>query len=82
MVVAAARGQSLAQMAIAWVLREQADGQVTTALVGASSPQQLEDSVGAVHHLSFTPEELESIDRLATDSDINIWAGARDSKTA
>jgi L-glyceraldehyde 3-phosphate reductase len=80
--IAAARGQSLAQMAIAWVLREQADGQVSTALVGASSPQQLEDSVGAVHHLSFTPEELESIDRLATDSDINIWAGARDSKTA
>ena len=79
--IAAERGQSLAQMAIAWVLRDQADGQVSTALVGASSPQQLEDSVGAVRRLSFTPEELAAIDRLATDSDINIWAGARDSKT-
>jgi L-glyceraldehyde 3-phosphate reductase len=80
--IAAGRGQSLAQMAIAWVLREQQDGQVTTALVGASSPEQLEDSVGAVRNLSFTPEELGAIDQLATDSDINIWAGAQESKHA
>ncbi|MFI7481420.1 L-glyceraldehyde 3-phosphate reductase [Kocuria sp. M1R5S2] len=78
--IAAARGQSLAQMAIAWVLREQAVGQVTTALVGASSPEQIQDSVGAVHRLDFTEEELAEIDRLATDSDINIWAGATESK--
>lgn len=80
--IAAARGQSLAQMALAWVLREQEDGQVTTALVGASSPGQLEENVGAVRHLGFTPEELAAIDRLATDSDIDIWAGARESKHA
>ena len=80
--IATARGQSLAQMAIAWVLREQADGRVTTALVGASSPEQLADSVGAVANLEFTADELEAIDRLATDSDINIWAGAQDSKSA
>jgi L-glyceraldehyde 3-phosphate reductase len=80
--IAAGRGQSLAQMALAWVLREQADGQVTTALVGASSPEQIEDNVGAVRNLEFTAEELAEIDRLAFDSDINIWAGAQDSKHA
>ena len=50
--------------------------------MGASSPEQLADSVGAVANLEFTADELEAIDRLATDSDINIWAGAQDSKSA
>ena len=67
-------------MALAWVLREQPDGQVTTALIGASSPAQVEENVAAVRRLEFTPQELAAIDELATDSGINIWAGAQDSK--
>ena len=69
--IAAARGQTLAQMALAWVLR---DPRVTSALIGASSVQQLEDNVGALANLDFTDEELAEIDRYATDSGINIWA--------
>ncbi|GGX59576.1 L-glyceraldehyde 3-phosphate reductase [Streptomyces fructofermentans] len=64
--LAKSRGQSLAQMALAWVLR---GGRVTSALIGASSPRQLEDSVAAVRNLEFSPEELTRIDeivRLAT----------------
>lgn len=60
--IAASRGQSLAQMALAWVLRE---GRVTSALVGASSPRQLEDSVSAVRNLAFDADELDRIDRIA-----------------
>ena len=68
------RGQSLAQMAIAWVLREQSKGSpVTSALIGASSVTQLEDSLAAVAKLNFTGEEAEAIDQFAVDSDINIW---------
>ncbi|MPY57927.1 L-glyceraldehyde 3-phosphate reductase [Streptomyces spongiae] len=59
--VAASRGQSLAQMALAWVLR---GGRVTSALIGASSPQQLEDSVVAIRNLDFAPEELTRIDEI------------------
>jgi L-glyceraldehyde 3-phosphate reductase len=73
--IAASRGQSLAQMAIAWVLR---DPRVTSALVGASSVQQLEDNLGAVTNLDFTDEELAEIDRYAIDSDINIWSASSD----
>jgi L-glyceraldehyde 3-phosphate reductase len=69
--LAAARGQSLAQMAIAWVLR---DTRVTSALVGASSVEQLETNVGAVDRLDFADDELREIDRHATESGINIWA--------
>lgn len=69
--VAQSRGQSLAQMAIAWVLR---DERVTTALVGASSPQQLTDTLGALENLEFTAEELAKIDEFARDGDINLWA--------
>ncbi len=68
--VARARGQSLAQMAIAWVLR---DHRVTSALIGASSVAQLDDSLDAVRNLDFTDEELEVIDRHAVDSGINLW---------
>jgi L-glyceraldehyde 3-phosphate reductase len=69
--LAAGRGQSLAQTAIAWVLR---DRRVTSALVGASSVAQLEANVGALDRLDFTDDELAEIDRHATESGINIWA--------
>jgi L-glyceraldehyde 3-phosphate reductase len=64
------RGQTLAQMAIAWVLR---DARVTSALIGARNLQQLEDSLAAVRQISFTDEELARIDRYATDAGIDIW---------
>jgi L-glyceraldehyde 3-phosphate reductase len=69
--VANARGQSLAQMALAWTLR---DERMTSTLIGASSVAQLEDSLGALDNLAFTPDELAEIDRYGTDSDINLWA--------
>jgi len=71
--LAAGRGQSLAQMAIAWVLR---DPRVTSALVGASSVAQLEANVAALERLEFADDELAEIDRHATDSGINIWAAS------
>jgi L-glyceraldehyde 3-phosphate reductase len=69
--LAAGRGQSLAQAAIAWVLR---DPRVTSALVGASSVTQLEANVAALDRLDFTDDELAEIDRHATESGINIWS--------
>jgi L-glyceraldehyde 3-phosphate reductase len=69
--IAARRGQSLAQMALAWTLRAP---RVTSTLVGASSVAQLEANVGAVDRLDFTDAELEEIDGYATESDMNIWA--------
>jgi L-glyceraldehyde 3-phosphate reductase len=71
--LAAARGQSLAQMAIAWVLR---DERVTSALLGASSVRQLEQNVAALERLDFTPEELAEIDRHAVEGDVNLWASS------
>jgi L-glyceraldehyde 3-phosphate reductase len=71
--LAAARGQTLAQMAIAWVLR---DERVTSALIGASSVEQLEDNIAAVDRLGFTDAELAEIDRYAIDGAINIWAAS------
>jgi L-glyceraldehyde 3-phosphate reductase len=71
--IAQRRGQSLAQLALAWVLR---DERVTSALVGASSVEQLEANVGALDNLDFTRDELEEIDSYATESDINIWAAS------
>ncbi len=71
--IAARRGQSLAQMALAWTLR---DPRVTSTLVGASSVEQLEDNVGALERLDFDEEELAEIDRHATESGINLWAGS------
>jgi L-glyceraldehyde 3-phosphate reductase len=73
--IAARRGQSLAQMAIAWVLR---DPRVSSALIGASSVEQLEQNVAALSKLDFSEEELAEIDRHARDSDINIWAESSD----
>ncbi len=69
--IAASRGQSLAQMAIAWALR---DERVTSALLGASSVHQLEQNVAALERLDFTAEELAEIDRHAVEGDVNIWA--------
>jgi L-glyceraldehyde 3-phosphate reductase len=69
--IAARRGQTLAQMAIAWTLR---DPRVTSSLIGASSVEQLEDSVGAVDNLTFTDEELADIDAHAVEGGINLWA--------
>jgi L-glyceraldehyde 3-phosphate reductase len=65
------RGQSLAQMAIAWTLR---DERVTSALIGASSVQQLDENLAALDNLEFTDEELATIDQHAVDAGINIWA--------
>lgn len=73
--ISADRGQSLAQMAIAWILRDQPKGSpVTSALIGASSVRQLEDSLAAINNLEFSPEELTAIDEFAVESDINLWA--------
>ena len=69
--IAEARGQTLAQMAIAWVLR---DGGITTALIGASKPSQVIDCAGAVANLEFTAEELAEIDKYADEEQINLWA--------
>jgi L-glyceraldehyde 3-phosphate reductase len=69
--LARGRGQSLAQMALAWTLR---DPRMTSTLVGASSVEQLEDSLGALDNLSFSDDELAEIDRYATDAEINIWS--------
>ena len=69
--VAASRGQSLAQMAIAWILRHQG---VTSALIGASGVEQLEANVAALDRLDFSDDELAEIDRYATEADINLWA--------
>ena len=68
--IASERGQTLAQMAVAWVLRQPA---VTSALVGASSVSQLEDTVGALNNLSFDQETLARIDQYAQDGGVNIW---------
>jgi L-glyceraldehyde 3-phosphate reductase len=69
--IAQGRGQTLAQMALAWTLR---DPRMTSTLVGASSVEQLESNVAAIDNLDFTEDELAEIDRYATDAQINIWA--------
>jgi L-glyceraldehyde 3-phosphate reductase len=69
--IASGRGQTLAQMAVAWVLR---DPRVTSALVGASSVEQLDDTLGALDRLDFADDELAAIDEHAVDAGINIWA--------
>lgn len=69
--IAAGRGQSLAQMALAWVLR---DERVTSTLIGASSVAQLEDNLGCLAHLDFSDDELATIDQYAVDAGINLWA--------
>mgnify|MGYP001466671595 CR=1 FL=1 len=75
--IATARGQSLAQMALAWVLRH---GRVTSALIGASRPEQVEDCVGVLSNLQFTKSELAAIEEHAREADINIWAASAERK--
>ena len=69
--MAETRGQTLAQMAIAWVLR---GGGITSALIGASKPEQVEDCAGAIRNLDFTADELVRIDAIAEEKDVNLWA--------
>ena len=69
--IAERRGQTLAQTALAWTLR---DPRMTSTLAGASSVEQLEMNVAALDRLDFTDEELAEIDRYATESDIDLWA--------
>ncbi len=69
--VAARRGQTLAQLALVWALR---DPRMTSLVIGASSIAQLDDNVGALDQLDLTGDELAEIDRLATDADVNLWA--------
>jgi L-glyceraldehyde 3-phosphate reductase len=71
--VAERRGQSLAQLAISWVLR---DPRVTSALIGASSVKQLEENLAAAQNTAFSDEDLAEIDRNAVDSGINIWSAS------
>jgi L-glyceraldehyde 3-phosphate reductase len=73
--IARGRGQTLAQMAIAWVLR---DARVTSALIGARNIEQLDNSLDAVKKLQFTDSELNEIDRFAQDGEIDLWKGARE----
>jgi L-glyceraldehyde 3-phosphate reductase len=68
--IARGRGQSLAQMAIAWTLR---DPRVTSSLIGASSVQQLEDSLGALQNLAFSDDELAAIEPHAVDGGVDLW---------
>ena len=69
--LANARGQTLAQMALAWVLR---DGGITSALIGASKPEQVEDCAGAINSLDFTADELAQISAISEEKEINLWA--------
>ena len=71
--IAKRRGQSLAQMALAWVLR---DSQVSSALIGASKISQLEENIAALSNLNFSPEELAEIDLWASEAELNIWAAS------
>ncbi|GHG99790.1 L-glyceraldehyde 3-phosphate reductase [Streptomyces lanatus] len=72
--IAARRGQSLAQMALAWALRDQ---RVTSLVIGASRAEQLEQNVAALENLDFTDEELAEIDKYATDGGVDLWRDAR-----
>lgn len=71
--IAVARGQTLAQMALAWVLR---DARVTTALIGASKVGQIEDCVGALNAMEFSADELKRIDELAVEDGVNLWGAS------
>lgn len=74
--IAKGRGQTLAQLALAWALR---DDRVTSVLIGASSVEQLDDSLGALENLDFTAQELAKIDKHAVESDLNLWAASSQS---
>ena len=71
--IAQARGQTLAQMALAWVLRDEV---ISSALIGASRVKQIDDCVGAINNLEFSLDELFQIDQLANETAFNEWAEA------
>jgi L-glyceraldehyde 3-phosphate reductase len=73
--IARARGQTLAQMAIAWVLREQ---RITSALIGSRNVEQLDNSLDAAKRLQFTDDELNAIDRYAQEGNLDLWRKARE----
>lgn len=73
--MAQSRGQSMAQMALSWLLK---DNRVTSVLIGASRPEQLEENVQALNNLAFTPEELAQIDRHVADGQLNLWQASSD----
>ena len=73
--IAARRGQSLAQLALAWTLR---DARVTSALIGASSVEQLDQNLAALERADFDSDELAEIDRYAQEGSINLWASSSD----
>jgi L-glyceraldehyde 3-phosphate reductase len=68
--IAKARGQSLAQMALAWILR---DPRVTSALIGASKPSQVTENVAALKNIDFSPDELAAIEMYAQEGGVNLW---------
>lgn len=73
--IAKQRGQTLAQMALAWVLRDQ---RITSVLFGASSPKQVQENVNALDHLEFSKQELVEINKYAQEGDINLWSASSD----
>ena len=73
--IAGRRGQSLAQLALAWAFR---DPRMTSLVIGASTVEQLEDNIAALGNMPFTADELAEIDRHATDADINLWKHSSD----
>ena len=73
--VAARRGQTLAQLALVWALR---DPRMTSLVIGASSVKQLDDNIAALANMALSTDELAEIDRYATDADINLWKGSSD----
>lgn len=73
--MASARGQTMAQMALSWLLK---DNRVTSVLIGASRPEQLEENVQALNNLTFTADELAQIDRHVADGELNLWQASSD----
>lgn len=73
--MASARGQSMAQMALSWLLK---DPRVTSVLIGASRPEQLEENVLALNNLTFSEQELAQIDKHVADGELNLWQASSD----
>lgn len=73
--MAQARGQTMAQMALSWLLK---DARVTSVLIGASRPEQLEENVQALENLRFTEDELKRIDQHVADGELNLWQASSD----
>ena len=73
--MAQARGQTMAQMALSWLLK---DTRVTSVLIGASRPEQLEENIQALENLRFTEDELKRIDQHVADGELNLWQASSD----